>query len=226
MDNTLITDLILAAFLLAAVFIGAKRGLFQSLVGLVIILAALIGATAAASALTAPMTDLIYPRVEESVIARLLPDEVTAAIEEESAQQPEDDGILARYRRVLEKGVKDAADHAVEATIAALRESARHLVEVFLHALVFLLAFLALSLVLRLAAKGLEHVLELPGLHALNAIGGGALGLIEGTLLVFLILFLAPKLGVTWFSEQEEGTILLSFFLRNTPRTLIQMLTR
>ncbi|MBQ1834441.1 MAG: CvpA family protein [Oscillospiraceae bacterium] len=226
MDNAIITDLILAAFLLVGVLFGAKRGLFQSLVGLVIVIAALVGATAAASALTGPLTDLVYPRVEESVIARLLPDEVTAAMQEESAQETQDDGILARYRRVLEKGVKDAANHAIESTINALRESAHRLVEAFVHALVFLLAFLTLMLVLRLAARGLEHVLELPGLHALNAIGGGALGLIEGTLLVFLILSLAPKLGITWFSEQEEGTHLLAFFLNNTPHTLLQMLTR
>ncbi|MBQ1552474.1 MAG: hypothetical protein IIZ66_02910, partial [Clostridia bacterium] len=62
--------------------------------------------------MTGPLTDLVYPRVEESVIARLLPGEVTAAMQEESAQEAQDDGILARYRRVLEKGVKDAANHA------------------------------------------------------------------------------------------------------------------
>ncbi len=225
MDNVFIADLILALLLLAGALFGAKRGLFQSLVGLGIVLAALVGAMLVSSVLTEPLTQLVYPKVEESVIARLLPQEEMRE-SEAPAQEPSEGGVLDRYRRQLEQTLADATTGAVEAAVRALRETARGLVEGFVRAAVFFAAFLVLLVLLKLAARGLEHVLELPGLRLLNKLGGGVLGLAEGALLVFLLLSLAPKLGITWFSDRAEGTHLLAFFQNNTPRTLIQMLTR
>ena len=76
----------------------------------------------------------------------------------------------------------------------------------------FVLCFLVLTLLLRLVTGGIDKVLDLPVLNALNTIGGGALGLIEGALLLFLVCDVAPKLGVKAFADYE-GTYLLSFFL-------------
>ena len=60
--------------------------------------------------------------------------------------------------------------------------------------------------------------------NGVNAwIGGGALGLIEGALLLFLICDVAPKLGVKVFADYE-GTYLLSFFMSHTPRGLVAAL--
>ena len=52
-----------------------------------------------------------------------------------------------------------------------------------------------------------------------------ALSLMEGALLIFLIVFLAPRLGVTWFADHAAGTHLLAWFLNNTPRSIIASLT-
>ena len=49
--------------------------------------------------------------------------------------------------------------------------------------------------------------------------------LMEGALLIFLIVFLAPRLGVTWFADHAAGTHLLAWFLNNTPRSIIASLT-
>ena len=59
----------------------------------------------------------------------------------------------------------------------------------------------------------------------LGSLGGAALSLIEGALLIFLIVFLAPRLGVTWFADHAAGTHLLAWFLNNTPRSIIASLT-
>ena len=56
-----------------------------------------------------------------------------------------------------------------------------------------------------------------------GTIGGGALGLIEGALLLFLVCDVAPKLGVKAFADYE-GTYLLSFFMSHTPRGLVAAL--
>ena len=89
--------------------------------------------------------------------------------------------------------------------------------------LVFVLCFLVLTLLLRLVTGGIDKVLDLPVLNALNTIGGGALGLIEGALLLFLVCDVAPKLGVKAFADYE-GTYLLSFFMSHTPRGLVAAL--
>ena len=58
-----------------------------------------------------------------------------------------------------------------------------------------------------------------------RGLGGAALSLMEGALLIFLIVFLAPRLGVTWFADHAAGTHLLAWFLNNTPRSIIASLT-
>ena len=63
----------------------------------------------------------------------------------------------------------------------------------------------------------------MPVLNALNTLGGGALGLIESALLLFLVCDIAPKLGVKAFADYE-GTYLLSFFMSHTPSSLIAAL--
>ena len=80
-----------------------------------------------------------------------------------------------------------------------------------------MLCFLILALMLRLVTAGVDKVLDLPVLNALNTLGGGALGLIESALLLFLVCDLAPKLGIGAFTEYE-GTYLLAFFMSHTPR--------
>lgn len=57
----------------------------------------------------------------------------------------------------------------------------------------FVLCFLVLTLLLRLVTGGIDKVLDLPVLNALNTIGGGALGLIEGALLLFLVCDVATE---------------------------------
>ena len=63
----------------------------------------------------------------------------------------------------------------------------------------------------------------MPVLNTLNTIGGGALGLIESTLLLFLVCDVVPRFGVKAFTEYE-GTYLLSFFMSHTPRSLFAAL--
>ena len=80
-------------------------------------------------------------------------------------------------------------------------------------------------LLLRLLTHGLDRLFSLPVLAQFNGLGGAALSLMEGALLIFLIVFLAPRLGVTWFADHAAGTHLLAWFLNNTPRSIIASLT-
>ncbi len=96
---------------------------------------------------------------------------------------------------------------ARDAALAAVRTLLGSVVRTF----VFILCFLVLSVLLHLVTAGIDKVLDLPVLNALNTIGGGALGLIESTLLLSLVCDVAPRFGVKAFTEYE-GTYLLSFY--------------
>ena len=237
-------DAVFALVLILGVVFGARRGLFRSFMALAAIVLALIGASLLTDALTEPVTDMLMPRLEKSVeewfdtesqtpqgdvpqIEGETPAESDASGETpngDAAQDAEnvwqDDSPLA-MTGLLKKLLRFDFDGAVR---QSLRNAAvRTLLGSVVRTLVFVLCFLVLTLLLRLVTGGIDKVLDLPVLNALNTIGGGALGLIEGALLLFLVCDVAPKLGVKAFADYE-GTYLLSFFMSHTPRGLVAAL--
>ena len=62
MDNALIIDLVLAAVLAVFALLGARKGLIRSLMALVSVVVALIGATLLTAMFVEPVTDLVYPK--------------------------------------------------------------------------------------------------------------------------------------------------------------------
>ena len=60
-------DILVLAALIAAAWLGAKRGLLKSLAGLLIVVVALLGASWAADHLTEPVAQWIEPRVTQRV---------------------------------------------------------------------------------------------------------------------------------------------------------------
>lgn len=234
MDNALIIDLVLAAVLAVFALLGARKGLIRSLMALVSVVVALIGATLLTAMFVEPVTDLVYPKVEERVLEQferdipsdalaaedgdlsaggLLPDELSEALDTLKRFGVSDDAIDG-----VTKSVTDSA-------VSAAERAAYLLVKTIVQAALFLAFFLALMLLLRLLTHGLDRLFSLPVLAQLNGLGGAALSLIEGALLIFLIVFLAPRLGVTWFADHAAGTHLLAWFLNNTPRSIIASLT-
>ena len=231
MDNALIIDLVLAAVLAVFALLGARKGLIRSLMALVSVVVALIGATLLTAMFVEPVTDLVYPKVEERVLEQferdipsdalaaedgdlsaggLLPDELSDLLGEALDSDDAIDGVT--------KSVTDSA-------VSAAERAAYLLVKTIVQAALFLAFFLALMLLLRLLTHGLDRLFSLPVLAQLNGLGGTALSLMEGALLIFLIVFLAPRLGVTWFADHAAGTHLLAWFLNNTPRSIIASLT-
>ena len=78
MNNGLIIDGVLVLLLLLSFFVGAKRGLFKSLMGFVVLIAAIVGAAIAANTLTEPITGLVLPAFEEKISDWLgVPEELT-----------------------------------------------------------------------------------------------------------------------------------------------------
>ena len=136
-------------------------------------------------------------------------------------------GKPAPEQLALSMGMLDVLDakSVTDSAVSAAERAAYLLVKTIVQAALFLAFFLALMLLLRLLTHGLDRLFSLPVLAQLNGLGGAALSLMEGALLIFLIVFLAPRLGVTWFADHAAGTHLLAWFLNNTPRSIIASLT-
>lgn len=231
-------DLVLAAVLALFALLGARKGLIRSLMALVSVVVALIGATLLTAMFVEPVTDLVYPKVEERVLEQFerdIPSDALAAEDGDLSAggllPDELSDLLGEALDTLKRfGVSDDAIDGVtksvtDSAVSAAERAAYLLVKTIVQAALFLAFFLALMLLLRLLTHGLDRLFSLPVLAQLNGLGGAALSLMEGALLIFLIVFLAPRLGVTWFADHAAGTHLLAWFLNNTPRSIIASLT-
>ena len=242
MDNAIIFDIVTGAVLVAGFVVGATRGLFKSLMGLVVVVAALLGAAFLANLITAPVTEKISPLIEEKMVAAFSDDldqlgttragggdETDVLTEFLEQHGVTEDSQIRKLLSGLSDIVSGAAAGTKEKTVDTYRsvitESVRSLVSTIVHGVIFFLTFLVLLVVLKLLVKLIDKALELPGISTLNAIGGGVVGLAEAVLLIFLALWLARRFsGSEWLAGGAEGTYLLSFFLNNTPKSLLNIL--
>lgn len=90
LSNPLFLDGIVAAVLLAAALVKASKGLYKSLMPLVVTIAAVVCAFFLSSALSTPVTDAVYPLVEDSVLSAIDLDELPDLSLDELAELPEE----------------------------------------------------------------------------------------------------------------------------------------
>ena len=204
----LIADLLIAAALLAAVVIGARRGLLRSLTGLVVVVLAFVLASWAADRLADPVAQKLSPLVERRIEQKLTQQESASA---ESVLA--DFGFIGERLQELTQQVR-AAQESGASLLAALSQSVAHSVA---YTLVYVVSFVLLLLVLGLLSKPLQLVTKLPVIHGANAVGGGALGLLWGALVVFVVVWALRKFDILLTPETVEQSRLLRFFAEHSP---------
>ena len=200
----LIADLLIAAALLAAVVIGARRGLLRSLTGLVVVVLAFVLASWAADRLADPVAQKLSPLVERRIEQKLTQQESASA---ESVLA--DFGFIGERLQELTQQVVRAAQESGASLLAALSQSVAHSVA---YTLVYVVSF-----VLGLLSKPLQLVTKLPVIHGANAVGGGALGLLWGALVVFVVVWALRKFDILLTPETVEQSRLLRFFAEHSP---------
>ena len=220
-DNAVIIDGVLAAALLAGALIGAWRGLFKSLMGFAVTLVALLGAVLLANAAAPAVAEAVYPRVRETALNAL---SAARNAELHGLDAPK---VMERLAEALGRFGVAAEGLDPAATLQALAEdAARSLVESVAHTLLLVLFYAVLAFVLKLAVGALDHVFDLPVLSTLNGVLGGALGLCEAALLLYVAVYAASHLGVPLIAEHARDTVLLRFFLERSPVGLIASIAR
>lgn len=219
MDWTpIVADIVIAAALVLAVIVGAKRGLLQSLAGVIIMVAAFFGASWAANTFDEMAAQWMRPLLEDYLQQTVAAQQQNAGVEDLLRSfQLNGVGLQQQIEEIMQE-MQQTGAAAVDAVMESVTLS-------IAHAAVFLVSFLVLVIVLWLIMLPLKLMTKLPGLHAINAIGGGALGLVWGTLLVFLAVWAMGRFGWLLTQEMVENSYILRFFANNTPLTLVALLS-
>ena len=154
--------------------------------------------------------------VAEVVSAVLEQMDPTEQVNEMLAQLGIDPAVTAVLVESALERMADSGMTLVEAIVDVVLETV-------VHAVVFLIAFVLLNIVLRIVLGALGLVLMLPGLRTLNSLGGAVVAFVEAVLLLFLAVWVARRCAVD-VTALSEGTVLLRFFVNNTPLSVLNLL--
>ena len=196
---------------------------------------ALVGAGLIAGALAAPAARLTAPLIEEHIRQQV--DDAMTVQSSQQVQMPEldveeDEGFEIADLLALMGLDEDVRDSLVEETQEKIADTGETIAvalvesvaQSLLYGVLFLLSFLILMVLLKLAIRALDLVLKLPGLHLVNSLGGAVVGLVEGALLAFLAIWILRRLGVSFDTETVTQTHILHFFTTNTPLSALSFL--
>ena len=227
MTTPVIIDMIAVAVLIAAAAWGAHRGLFRALAGLAVVIVAVI-----ANALAAPAARLVTPLIRESIETRV--DEAMAQQSQE-VQMPEEDvdegfaiadllALMGLDEDVRDSLVRQTEEKIQDTGISLAMAVVESVAQSILYAALFLISFVGLTILLKLLIRAMDLVLQLPGLHLVNSLGGGLIGLAEGALALFLAIWVLRRFGVSFETDTVSATHILRFFATHTPLSALSLL--
>lgn len=214
-------DIFMAACLLLALVLGVRQGFLQSLARVAIIIVALLGAAWLAEHLADPAAKWLEPMLTEKIQQQM--DGQAAAADDPSLAA----GLLETFGfsgEALDKLVESATEKAQEVGQTLLSAVVSTVLRSVAYAVVYLVSFLLLLLLLRLLLAPLHLFTKLPVVHGINAVMGGALGLVKGALLLFFAVWLLRRLQIWITPELISQTYILRFFAEHSPMELITSL--
>ncbi len=207
-------DIALAAVLLLALVLGWRQGFVQALTRIVVVVAALLLAGWIAERLAEPAAEWLEPllkeRLEQSLTAQGNTDDAGEML---AAFGFSGDALSELVDKAAQR-TQQAGETLLDAVVSTALCSAAY-------AVVYVVSFLLLLLLLRLVLSPLHLFTKLPVVHGINALLGGALGLVKGMLLVFLAVWVLQRLQIFVTPELVRKTVLLKFFAQNSPIDLI-----
>lgn len=173
----LLPDLLCAAILLLFLVVGAIRGMFRTLSGLLTWLLSLWGAKLIADRCAPLLVDWLTPKLLPTVSEKL------AQAMNDGASSDSLSGLLGMI-----PGVQSLLGQAGDSLAAALAPAvARQVALTVGWLLLFAAGFIVFKLVCRLLIWLLDLLDEVPGLHFLNHLGGAVLGALKGGLLIAVV---------------------------------------
>ena len=139
------------------------------------------------------------------------------AIEDLLALMGLDEDVRNSLASQTQEKIQDTGVSLVMAVVESLAQS-------ILYAALFLVSFVGLTILLKLLIRAMDLVLQLPGLHLVNSLGGAVIGLIEGALVLFLAIWVLRRFGVSFETDTVSATHILRFFATHTPLSALSLL--
>lgn len=221
-------DIAIAAILVIFFLRGRNKGFILSLCGLMAVFVAIIGAKFCTDLFAPVVTDTITPRlsavIEEQININLgdkldsfllpggeLPENAITDILKQL-------GIYDQFASTIKNALTvESAQTVADVSVALAREVA----EIVSSVLVFVVSFLLLSVAWFILSHALNLAAKLPLIHGLNNLLGGAFGLLQGVILLFLAAWAIRVMGEVIPQEIVDQTYLLKFFCNTNPMDLI-----
>ena len=226
MTVPVIIDAVVVLILVGFTVIGARRGLLQTLTGLVIVVVALVGAGMIATTFSSPAAKLAAPLIEKQIEKKIDaamvesgPAESTSGAED--SQLEEILSLLGLDTEVRNSLAEKAQDTVRDTGVSVAAAVVTSIAQSIIYGVLYILSFVALTVLLHVLFKAMGLLTKLPGIHSLNALGGGLLGLIEGALLLFLAVWAARRLGVSFEAEPFASAHILAVFTTHTPLSVL-----
>ena len=203
MNEALTTDLAVAGVLLLFALIGYFRGFIKSLMGLAATAASVYFAYLFSGQWAGRITDLMFPHLSEDVAGSL-----------------DFSSMSVTLPLIGEVGLEKLGIDTAELTQNAAEKIAAAAMGI-MQPLVRIIVFLVLLIVFMVAAKLalflLDKAMEIPGLSTVNKALGALLGFAEAFVLILALTSAFDALGLSFFREHAEGTVLLSTMLELDP---------
>ena len=195
MSNVL--DIIIIAVVAVAAWRGYRKGLVMTLGGFLAVFVALAGATVVSNALAGPVSQAIRPAVEHQIqtaFQHKADQTAQSAIENgQNAADPtmEEAVTILKdskvYQGFVEGFQKALNDGIVAATTNAARAISDYVARQIAKTVLYAVAFVLILVLWTILSRVLDLAFKLPVLSTLNRWSGGAVGLCEGVLLVFVV---------------------------------------
>jgi uncharacterized membrane protein required for colicin V production len=232
---SLVIDLLLLALIVVCTAGGIKRGFIRTSMGIITVIAALLGAWYFKPAVSAWLNETylaekITEPIAEFIRQLLVPSlDSGEAIPRLFADMPDAfASLLSRYGADAASAQSSVAG-ATDPATALAHFLAQPAVVIISDTLAFIMLFFGISLALTIIMRLLDLIFKLPVLSALNRVGGLLIGLIIGALYAWVISYvlkislpyLSQVLPDQFTSSTLADTFIANFFANYNPLSLL-----
>ena len=199
---------------------GYKRGLIKTVAGLLALVLAFYGAGFVAKQFT-PAVSASYTQqyirkiVTNEVgqqIGQAVPDEQAPGVEEEQAEPQEEVPQSKSWMpQAISKVVDDAVAEFKQTGQLAVDAGIAKASDTITYAALFVLAFIALLIILKLVIWALDLAAKMPVVKTVNKFGGVIIGLVIGYIIVLLAAYILLNFTGVINHEQVSQTVLMRF---------------
>ncbi len=207
LSTAAIIDLVLLGVLLIFIIVGTVRGLIKSVLNFAGTILAIIGAAILSGIFTPKAVELLYPHFQDRILNKL--DLEAMGFGDLAGGATPLSGLFPTLNKSIQETVQAAGMSILTGAVRVV---------------LFLLFFVICALLVKLLSSLLSGVFELPVLKSFNRLGGALFGLIQGMLILYMLIYLAPKIGITWLNDHSQGTLLLNFLINVSPLEWIDFL--